>query len=62
MKSAYEYWTSKFGETPKRDSEKLAVAMMAEYGREMWNQAIDEAVELMFSQQEIIEILKLKKK
>jgi len=40
MKSAYEYWIEKFGETPKRDSEKLAVAMMAEYGREMYNQAL----------------------
>jgi hypothetical protein len=42
MKSAYEYWTSKFGETPKRDSEKLAVAMMSEYGKEMYNQALQD--------------------
>ena len=40
MKSAYEYWTSKFGEPPTNDSERLAVAMMSEYGREMWNQAL----------------------
>jgi len=40
MKSAYEYWTSKFGEPPQNVGERLAVAMMAEYGREMWNQAL----------------------
>ena len=44
MKSAYEYWTSKFGEPPQNDNEKLAVAMMAEYGREMYNQAIEDCI------------------
>ena len=61
MKSAYEYWIERFGEIPKRDSERLACAFAAEYGREMWNQAIDDAVELMFNRQEIDEVLKLKK-
>jgi len=40
MKSAYEYWIERFGEPPTNDSERLAVAMMSEYGREMWNQAL----------------------
>ena len=31
LKSAREYWITKFGESPKSDSDKLAVAMMAEY-------------------------------
>jgi hypothetical protein len=40
MKSAYEYWIERFGEPPQNVGERLAVAMMAEYGREMWNQAL----------------------
>jgi hypothetical protein len=62
MKSAYEYWIERFGEIPKSTQDKLSIAFAAEYGREAYNQAIDEAVELIFSQQEIIEILKMKKK
>jgi len=62
MKSAYEYWIERFGEPPQNVGERLAVAMMAEYGREMWNQAIDDVAELIFDKREIIEILKLKKK
>jgi DnaJ-domain-containing protein 1 len=31
MKTATEFWTEKFGEKPKTDSEKLACAMMHEY-------------------------------
>jgi len=31
METATEYWTKRFGKPPKKDSEKLAVAMMAEY-------------------------------
>ena len=29
--SAREYWHSRFGEEPRTDTEKLAVAMMTEY-------------------------------
>jgi len=31
MKSAKEYWTSKFDEYPQTDADRLAVVMMAEY-------------------------------
>jgi hypothetical protein len=31
LKSAKEYWKDRFGEYPKTDSEKLAVAMMSKY-------------------------------
>ena len=30
-KTAAEFWKERFGESPKNDSEKLAVAMMTEY-------------------------------
>ena len=29
--TAAEYWRSRFGEEPRTDAEKLAVAMMTEY-------------------------------
>lgn len=31
IKTAKEFWTERFGEKPKTDSEKLAVAMMGLY-------------------------------
>jgi hypothetical protein len=40
--TAYDYWFKKFGEPPKYDLEKLAVSMMAEYGREQYNQALED--------------------
>jgi hypothetical protein len=46
MKTAYEFWIERYGETPEYDSEKLAVAMMAEYGIEMWNAALDAVLKL----------------
>jgi predicted regulator of amino acid metabolism with ACT domain len=33
MKTAKEYWKEKFEEYPQNDAEKLAVTMMAEYGK-----------------------------
>ena len=32
MKTAKEFWEEKFDESPQSDADKLAVAMMAEYG------------------------------
>lgn len=31
MKTAFDFWTEKWGEEPQTDSDKLAVAMMREY-------------------------------
>jgi hypothetical protein len=70
MKTAYEFWIERYGETPEYDSEKLAVAMMSEYGRDQWNAALDAAAEITddhyIDEDENIyvsqsEILKLKK-
>jgi hypothetical protein len=41
--TAMNYWKLKFDEYPQNDSERLAVVMMAEYGIEMWNAALDAA-------------------
>jgi len=35
LKSAKEFWREKFDEDPQTDADKLAVAMMAEYGQEV---------------------------
>ena len=35
MKTAKEFWREKFDEEPQTDSDKLAVAMMAEYGQDV---------------------------
>jgi len=35
MITAKEYWKKRFNEYPKTDSDKLAVAMMAEYAEEI---------------------------
>jgi len=43
--TAYDYWNNVFGEIPQNDAEKLAVAMMSDYGRVVWNEAIDEAID-----------------
>jgi hypothetical protein len=43
--NAKDYWFQRFGEYPQNDSDKLAVAMMAEFGIVMWNAAIIEAAE-----------------
>ena len=35
MKSAKEFWKEKYDEYPQNDAEKLVVAMMAEYSKEL---------------------------
>ena len=42
--TAFDFWTKRFGKEPKKDSEKLSVAMMAEYGKSQWNEAIDACI------------------
>ena len=44
--TANDYWKQEWGEEPQTDSDKLAVAMMDEYGKQQYNQAINDAVNL----------------
>jgi hypothetical protein len=44
---ATDYWKQRFGEEPKSTTDKLACAMMSEYGREQWNDALDAAYALI---------------
>ena len=52
MKTAREYWNSRFGEYPQNDNEKLAVVMMREYAEEFYKSKLaeisDEDIEKMY--------------
>ena len=60
MKTAREFWKDKWGEYPKNDAERLAIAMMAEYAAHVLEEKLKDNREMYLNMQYYYEYCKMK--